>query len=50
MIRLAWLPDGPYVLTDPTERLSKDGYQCMCSGIVRRATEEDLAMWRKEPA
>jgi hypothetical protein len=48
MIRLAWFPDGPYVLTDQTERLSKDGYQCMCSGIVRRATEEDIRTWQKQ--
>lgn len=53
MIRLMRLPDGLYVVTAPIPRLhlpssKHEGMQCMCCGIVRRATPEDINQWRQQ--
>jgi hypothetical protein len=51
MIRLTWLPEGPYVLTEPTERQQspqskRDGVQCMCCAM-RPATAEEVRLWKE---
>ena len=51
-IRITWaFPDGPYVLSEqairyPAPGSKFQGAECMCAGVLRRATVEDLAEWR----
>ena len=47
-MRLIWLNSIPYVVTQsvPRHHAKADGMQCLCCGIVRRATPEDVRAWR----
>lgn len=54
--RICWLDtrnekDVPHIVTDTTERMQlpnskRPGWQCLCSGVMRRATAEEVEAWR----
>ena len=53
MARMIELDGTWYVLTDPVPRLyrpesKRDGMQCLCSGIEREATAQEVEAWKGE--
>ncbi len=56
-VRIIWLPDGPFVATQPIEttmcRIDEgraiQSASCMASAIIRPATPEDVEEWKGYP-